>query len=388
MRNRYGTTKATTNSSVMQGAQTWKDCRSILCVRLDNMGDVLMTTPALRAVKASAPGRHLTLLTSSVGAAIAPFIPEIDELIVCDVPWVGSPVNQGAAAVTDLVSVLRERHFDAAILFTVQSQNPLPAAMLCYLAGIPRVLGHCRENPYRLLTDWVPDPEVLFASRHEVERQLDLVAAIGCTTANRRLSLTPPPSAGSQALQRLRATGVDVTRPWVLLHAGVSEAKRQYPAAGYVRAAQRLIGEYGYQVVLTGSPSEREYAEGICAAIGTQAYNAAGMFPLEAFIGLIAQAPVLVSNNTGPVHMAAALGTPVVVLYAMTNPQHTPWQVDSRVLYFEVPVHLRSKNVLLQHFPGPAEPKATPEGLVQAVHELITQTQPVPSLSPIQACTR
>jgi ADP-heptose:LPS heptosyltransferase len=125
--------------------------------------------------------------------------------------------------------------------------------------------------------------------------------------------------------------------------------------------------------LLTGSKAEWNYVETIRQAIGEKAYNLAGGFPLEVFIGLVAQAPVLISNNTGPVHIASAVGTPVVVLYAMTNPQHTPWMVPNRVLYFEVPERLRSRNQLLQHFPEPAEPRASPERIVRAVQELVSQ---------------
>jgi lipopolysaccharide heptosyltransferase II len=349
---------------------SWENGRNLLAVRLDNLGDVLMTTPALRALKAAVPDRRITLLTSSAGAAVAPFLPEVDDVIAFDVPWVGHDKTPNPEATQRLVEELRARRFDGAIVFTVQSQNPLPAAMLCYLAGIPRVLGHCRENPYHLLTDWVPDPEVLHATRHEVERQLSLVAHAGAETPDTRLSLTVPPGAEADAYGHLLAAGVNPDRPWLVLHPGVSEARRRYPAEGYVAAARWLIREQDYQVVLTGSPAEREYAQSIRDQLGESAFNLAGELSLGAFIGLLAQAPVLVSNNTGPVHLAAALGTPVVVLYAKTNPQHTPWRVPSRVLYFEVPLHLRSRNVLLQEFPGPAEPKASPAAIVRAVEEL------------------
>lgn len=350
----------------------WQTCKQILCFRPDNMGDVLMTTPAFRALKEAVPGRRLTLLTSSVGAAIARAIPEIDDIIVFDVPWVQTANGAGREAVLGLVDELQQRQFDAAVLFTVQSQNPLPSAMVCYLAGIPKVLGYCRENPYHLLTDWVPDPEVLVATRHEVERQLVLVATIGCSTANQRLSLSVDPTAQQQALEALKGVGVSVANAWLVLHAGVSEAKRQYGQEEYIKAAHWLMQKMSYQIILTGSRSEWTYVEAIRQALGEGAYNLAGSLPLDAFVGLIAEAPVLISNNTGPVHIAAAVGTPVVVLYAMTNPQHTPWMVPNRVLYFEVPAHLRSRNQLLQQFPEPAEPRATPEGIVQAVEELTT----------------
>src|SRR4051812_4196285 len=137
----------------------WKNARNILCVRLDNGGDVLMTTPAIRAIKNSQPQRRITLLTSNAGAAMARHIPEIDAVIRCEAPWVKNAAAQRPTAVLELRDDIAARQFDAAIIFTVYSQTPLPAAMLCFLAGIPLRLAHCRENPYHLLTEWVRETE-------------------------------------------------------------------------------------------------------------------------------------------------------------------------------------------------------------------------------------
>jgi lipopolysaccharide heptosyltransferase II len=338
------------------------------------MGDVLMSQPAIRALKESTPGRKITLLTSSTGAAIAPFIPEVDETISFDVPWVKTSEANEEQQLLALANELRGRQFDAAVIFTVYSQNPLPAAMLCYLAGIQIVLGYCRENPYRLISQWVPDREPLDYIVHEVERQLRLVEMAGADAADTALSLKIPEVSRQEISEKittiLACAGIQENEPWLVLHAGVSEEKRLYPARDYITACRLLIRE-GYKVVLTGSSSERTYVDEIARQLGSAATNVAGELSIAELIGLIETAPVLVSNNTGPVHIAAAVGTPVVVLYAMTNPQHTPWRVPNQVLYFEVPPELRTKNRLLQSFPGVSTPKATPEMIGMAVKELI-----------------
>ena len=148
-------------------AIAWQNARNILCVRVDNLGDVLMTTPAIRALKTASPHRRITLLTSQSGAEVARFIPDIDATIQYDAPWVkhGTPPN--AARDLAMRETLADGAFDAAVIFTVYSQNPLPAAMLCHLAGIPLRLAHCRENPYQLLTDWVAESDPGDRARHE-----------------------------------------------------------------------------------------------------------------------------------------------------------------------------------------------------------------------------
>lgn len=153
---------------------TWQHARNVLAVRLDGAGDLLMTTPALRALKESSVQRSVTLLTSTAGAVAARLVPGLDAIIEFDAPWM-KPDRADPACDRALINRLAEGSFDAAAIFTVYSQNPLPAAYLCYLAGIPRRLAHCRENPYQLLTEWVPESEPQQRVRHEVRRQLDLV---------------------------------------------------------------------------------------------------------------------------------------------------------------------------------------------------------------------
>src|SRR4051812_3626543 len=132
---------------------SWGRARRILCVRLDTMGDVLMTTPAIRALREAQVGRRITLLTSGPGAAIARLVPEIDEVIAYDAPWLKRGAERrDAEPDRALIARLRGMKFDAAVIFTVYSQSALPAALLCYLAGIPRTLARCRENPYALLS--------------------------------------------------------------------------------------------------------------------------------------------------------------------------------------------------------------------------------------------
>ncbi len=116
----------------MTGLDDWSGAERILGVRLDALGDVLMTTPALRALKAARPGRRITLLTSPAGAEAAALIPPLDEVIVYEAPWMkATSPRSDSRADHALIRRLHDVRFDAAAIFTVYSQNPLPAAMLC-----------------------------------------------------------------------------------------------------------------------------------------------------------------------------------------------------------------------------------------------------------------
>src|SRR5436190_1531166 len=125
----------------------WERAERLLCIRLDSLGDVLMMTPAIRALREGSVRRHITLLTSPSGATVARLVPEIDDVLVYEAPWVKStPCRADGAFDRALIRRLHAMRFDAAVIFTTFSQNPLPAALLCHLAEIPLRLAHCHEN--------------------------------------------------------------------------------------------------------------------------------------------------------------------------------------------------------------------------------------------------
>src|SRR5690606_4333889 len=245
-------------------------------------------------------------------------------------PWMKAPAPEPADGLRALVTTLAARAFDAAVIFTVYSQSPLPAALACLLAGIPRRLAHCRENPYALLTHWLRESEPERQVRHEVRRQLGLVAAVGARAGDERLRLRLPAAAHARAAHLLGEAGL-AAGPWVAIHAGASAPSRRYAPERFAAVADRLRAA-GVPVAFVGGGEERALVEGIRARMATRAASLAGRTDPAGLAALLGRAAVLVANNSGPAHVAAAVGTPVVSLYALTNPQHTPWGVPHRVL--------------------------------------------------------
>jgi lipopolysaccharide heptosyltransferase II len=333
-----------------------------------------MTTPAMRALKASMPERRITLLTSASGAAAARLVPEVDAIMEFAAPWMKTAIG-GPAADAALKRRLAARKFDGAVIFSVYSQNPLPAAYLCYLAGIPLRLAHCHENPYHLLTDWVPDPEPGTRIRHEVRRQLDLVAAIRCRTQDERLSFCVPAAAAARVPRLLHAIGIDFMRPLVLVHPGASAASRRYPPEYFAAALNILARRTDCEILFTGGAEEKPLVEAIRQAMDVPSHSSAGLLDLGELGAAIQIADVMLANNTGPVHVAAALGTPVVDLYALTNPQHTPWQVANRVLFHEVPCRNCYKSICPQGHHDCLR-LVPPESVAAAVLELLERDMP------------
>ena len=169
---------------------------------------------------------------------------------------------------------------------------------------------------YQLLTDWVAEPETGGASRHEVRRQLDLVATVGARPSHERLALRVPDEANRRVSERLKAMGIAKGTPWAVIHPGRSAPSRRYAPERFAEAAHGLVTTAGFRVIFTGDTSERPLIESIRAAMNAPSDSLAGELTLADLAAPIERAPLLIANNTGPVHIAAAVGTPVVDLYA------------------------------------------------------------------------
>jgi lipopolysaccharide heptosyltransferase II len=359
-------------NAIAAGERAWDHASNILCVRLDSLGDVLMCTPAMRAIKQARPGCRLTLLTSASGAAAAPHVPELDGVLSYPAPWMKSSAPQSPAAGAHMVALLAACQFDGAVIFTSFSQSALPAAMLCQLAGIPARIAHARENPYQLLTDWVAEPEPEQLVRHEVRRQLDLVASLGWIPDNARLSFHVPKADLATVRRKLIEHGIGPCQPFILMHPGASAPSRRYPPALWSEVIRQLVRRYEWPILLTGDASEVPGVDAIRRGCGPRVHSLAGALELGQLGAAIALSSVVVSNNTGPAHIAAAIGTPLVDLYALTNPQHTPWQVNSRLLFHDVPCRFCYKSVCPQGHQDCLS-KVAPSRVVEAVCSLMGQ---------------
>ena len=341
------------------------------------MGDVIMSTPALSALKESFNCK-ITLLTSKMGAPILPHISDIDDSMVANLPWVKATDSLNAGKCTRLIREIKEEKFDAAIIFTVYSQNPLPSALLCFLAEIPVRIAYCRENPYELLTHWLPDDEPYSCIRHQVERDLALVRFAGTTVKDDRLHLKIALHNKAHKI-KLKEIEIDTAQPFILIHIAVSEKKREYPEQDWIETLRLLRKKTAVSFYLTGASSEKEPVNRIMRNVNvTNCFSLAGKTSVADLIFLIKKAALLLSVNTASIHIAAAMQTPVVVLYALTNPQHTPWKVKSKVLYFKVNEELQSRNEVIR-FVQKTQPEKTvdfptPEIVADACMELLNQS--------------
>jgi heptosyltransferase III len=295
----------------------------LLAVRLDSDGDVLLTGPALRALATTA---QVDLLASPAGSAAGRLLPGVDEVLELDAPWCGySPPPVEPATLLAAADLIRSRGYDRAVVFTSFHQSPLPTALLLRLAGVPWIGATSVDYPGSLLDLRHQRPEGL----HEVEAALDLAVAAGGRLApgdDDRLSLRGPLPDPRGVLRH------DLAGGYVVVHPGASVPSRA-PSPDAARDIVTALCSAGYRVVVTGGPGEGALARHVSSG-APEALDAAGRTSLRELAGILAGAAAVVVGNTGPAHLAAAVGTPVVSLFAPVVPvdRWGPWRVPSVVL--------------------------------------------------------
>lgn len=285
-------------------ALPWDNLQKILVVRLDNIGDVIMTTPVLRSLRQALPQAEITLLASPAGALTQPLLPWVNQVIPWATLWQAlEPPPFDPQAERQLIQTLEADHFDAAIILTSFNQSPHPAATVCYLAGIPIRAGESQEHS-DVLTHAVPPTPVAW---HQVERNLHLVEAVGLPVRDRSLSLSRP---------RL---DLPVSPPYMVLNPWTSCPARNYAPESFAAAARELAQHTRLPVVVTGMPQDRSRSMPILKALGDWAIDLIGQTSLSQLVALIAQARLLLTNNTSTMHIADAVRTPALVMFAGTE---------------------------------------------------------------------
>jgi ADP-heptose:LPS heptosyltransferase len=300
----------------------WLAAKNILALRMDNIGDVIMLGPALRAVKETSPQARLTLLASPGGGVGASLLPWVDALLTWRAVWqdVGGRISFDPARERELISLLSEHEFDAALIFTSFSQTPQSPGYLCYLAGIPLRAGETKEFGGSVLSTELRGAH---DGMHQVERNLRLVESLGFTARNRQLVVALSAENRARAMILLRETGLDPALPYILVHPGASAAARRYPVERFATVIH-LLRQQGYSVLVTGVEREAPLLADL-QRLASDASYLVGQSSLPEYAALIEYAALVICNNTLPMHLADAVGTPIVALYSGTDLQEQ-WQ--------------------------------------------------------------
>lgn len=336
----------------------WSALGRVLVVRLDNLGDVVMATPALRALRAALrPGARLDLLASPGGALLAPLLADVDEVLVASAVWQDADGRLPLDPARELALVDRLRGYDAVVALTSFAQSPWPVAYAAYLAGVPVRVGVSKEFGGSLLTHWVTAPP---DEQHQTDRALALLAHAGVPDRGRHLSLRVPAEARERAQQVRAAAGLP--EAYAVLAPGASCPSRRWPPERFAAVAARL----GLPVAVVGTEKEAPLVD---AVTGPGVVGLAGQLDVPALAALIEGAQVALTNNSGGMHLADAVGTPVVALFAGTEDesQFAPRSVPARLL--RVPTACSPCRAFVCPYAHECLDIA-PETVVAAVHEV------------------
>jgi ADP-heptose:LPS heptosyltransferase len=288
--------------------------RAIAVVRANGLGDLVVAEPALAALRAAAPRAHLVLIGSPLHVAVLAGRPgPVDEVVLAPaVRGVRQPTAEAPedpAATAAFLAAMRTRRFDVAFQLHGGGRysNPFTSAL-----GATTTVGmRDRDAPPLDRTIryeyWQP----------EVARYLEVVALAGAPPVRLHPELAVTPADRASAARARAAAGLDPARPWVVVHPGATDPRRRWPPERFAAVARALLAEQA-QVLVVGTPDEGPIAAAVVAH-APGAVDLAGRLGLPALVGLLADAALLVGNDSGPRHLADALGTPTVSVYWCGN---------------------------------------------------------------------
>ncbi len=298
---------------------------SLLVIKLRYIGDVLLATPVFHALRDRFPDVRLTVLVNSGTEDILKWNPDVDEVLTMDRRTPTAPLR--------LVGALRRRRFDCVVDLTDGDRS----AILARLSGAPVRIGFNEERRWRgLLYTAVVQAT---APMHRVERDLETVRALGIEPKAGPLVLHTSQQDEEEAANLLEEVGVvgasaGATRPLVLMHPGARYWFKVWPAERFAELADLLADTYGCRVLVGGAENDKAVAETIRARARSAPTVLAGRTTLLQFAALLKRCVLFVGNDNGPLHMAAALGVPVIGLFGPSDPAiWGPWGEGHRILY-------------------------------------------------------
>ena len=303
----------------------------ILVVKPASLGDVLMSTAFLAALRANLPHADITVLVTTWAKEALAGNSHCDHVL--DSGSVGFPGHYGFSAFRDCVSRVRERRFTHCF---VLDRSPL-MALLPRLAGIPWRAGLNSAHRGIALHIRVPCPD----DRHEVETYLDVLRKAGLDVTRPHLHFCPQSTDSSEAESLLIDKGLANGRPIIALHPGggknpgTENIGKRWSRSNFATLAEGLAGSLDANILLVGGPDDVPAADSVQSSASVPVVSVTGKLTFAQLGALIQRCHLFVGNDSAPMHLAAAVGTPVVALFGPTSPQrYGPYGVQSRVVCF------------------------------------------------------
>jgi len=289
--------------------------RRILIVRTDRLGDVLLSTPVIKALRQEFPQSYISMLVSSYTQDVLDGNPDLDEIITFDKD---AKDTSGWWPVFKFIQGLRKKKFDLAIILhpTVRMH------LLTFLSGIPRRLGYDRKFGF-LLTDRIKHTKQA-GQKHESEYALDLVRYLGIEAIDKTLFMPIKQESEKWVETLFKEAGIKDNDRLLAIHPAASCPSKIWPGERFAEIADQLAGQYGFKVVIVSGAKDTQKAEVMIKNMRTKALNLAGKTSISQLASLLNRCQLFISTDSGPIHVASALGVPVIAIFGRSQAGLSP----------------------------------------------------------------
>ncbi|RKU05743.1 hypothetical protein C6502_22720 [Candidatus Poribacteria bacterium] len=304
----------------------------ILLIQLSAIGDTVLAVPTIRAIRNRFPNAHVAMIASSINLRYLEGCPYVDQHIPCRL----EELLKSPQKLIAFIGALRHQKFDCVIDFEHWARF---SALIAYGSGASRRIGFRATGQHRhyLFTDVVDH----VAGQHEVVNFLKIARLLGCPIGKIDLEVWLNREEWDWAKEFFNGLGINPNKPVIAIHPEAGrrgEPRRRLPQDRFVALIDALVERYSAQIILTGAPSELEVSQQIAAQTRAPCVVAAGKTDINQLAALFANTDFVICGNCGPMHLAAAAGTPVVALHGPTNPsQWAPWGSGHTIVHVDVP---------------------------------------------------
>ncbi|MFH0918590.1 MAG: lipopolysaccharide heptosyltransferase II [Candidatus Omnitrophota bacterium] len=286
----------------------------ILIVRTDRLGDVLLSTPVIKALRQEFPQAYISMLVSPYTKDALDGNPDLDEIITFD----KDAKFKGWWATLKAAGLLRKKKFDLAMVLHPTNRMHL----LTFLAGIPRRLGYDRKFGF-LLTDRIKHTKE-HGQKHESEYALDLIRYLGLQPQDKTLFMPIKEASEKWAQVLFSQAQIKDSDKLLVIHPAASCRSKTWPGERFAEVADKLIQKYGFKVIVVSGPADTQKAQVVIKNMRSKALNLAGKTSISQLASLLKRSQLFITTDSGPMHVASALGVPVITIFGRSQAGLSP----------------------------------------------------------------
>ncbi|MFH1398402.1 MAG: lipopolysaccharide heptosyltransferase II [Candidatus Omnitrophota bacterium] len=291
-----------------------KEYKRILITRTDRIGDVVLSTPVIKALRKNYPSAYIAMMVSPYTEDIVSGNPDLDEVIILD----KDDLHRNLKGVWELSRDLKKKRFDLAIALHPTNRVHL----VIFLAGIPKRIGYNRKMGF-LFTDKIKHLKQL-GEKYESEYNFDLLKPLGIELKDRDLFIPLKKESEDWVNELFALKSIKPEDRILAINPGASCRSRIWPAERFAKVVDGLIEKYGFKVFILAGPKDVNMADKVIAQMEHKAINLAGKTSVSQLVSILKRCELIISNDSGPVHIASALGTPVVSIFSRSQKGLSP----------------------------------------------------------------